>query len=116
MDLDGIHFSQMDRMVLEELRAAGGEIQVVVCREGVDDELGCALHAHCLSMADRGYLDKVETSGTRSKMQGARKWATFRARSVALALIELLERSEELERRVAAQERPSRSLRRPSLM
>lgn len=101
MELDGIHFDQMDRMVLEELRAAGGEIQVVVCRQGEDDELGCALHKHCLTMVERGYLEPIKVGGTRSRMQGAAQWATFRARAVALALLDLLQKAEAIDAELA---------------
>jgi hypothetical protein len=98
MDLDGELFDEMDRLLLKTCRENGGEIQLVICREGVDDEAVCALEKHAQTMVKRGYLERLIISGTRSRMQGARLYVTFRAKPVAMALLEMTERCEALER------------------
>lgn len=95
--LDGIHFDEADRLFLRICREGGGELRVILCKEGVVDDCAQAIHAHAQTMVARGYLDHVEISGSRSRMQGAALWVTFRARPVALALLEVLERAEALE-------------------
>lgn len=102
MDLDGVHFDQTDRILLQACRDNGGEIQLILCRQGVDDEDVCALERHAQTMVKRGYLERLLISGTRSKMQGAALYVTFRARPVALALLDILEKGEALERELAA--------------
>lgn len=109
MDLDGVHFDHADRLLLMACRDRGGELQLVLCREGAEDECASAIRGHAQTMVERGYLDRIQISGSRSRMQGAALWATFRARPVALALLDVLERAEALEARLAAQSRRSRS-------
>lgn len=108
MEFEQLNFVEADRLVLCACRDAGGQFQVVLCREGVDDECGHALHAHAQTMVDRGFLERLIVSGTRSKMQGASLMITFRARPVALALLEVLERAEAAEAKLAGRERRPR--------
>jgi len=108
MEFEQLNFVEADRLVLSACRDAGGELQVVVCREGVEDECACALRAHAETMVERGFLERLRIAGTRSRMQGAALFVSFRARPVALALLELLERAEAAEAKLAARERRSR--------
>jgi hypothetical protein len=105
MEFEQLNFVEADRLVLCACRDAGGEFQVEVCREGVDDDCGRALHAHARTMVERGFLERLLVSGTKSKMQGSALRVTFRARPVALALLELLERAEAAEAKLAGRER-----------
>lgn len=109
MDLDGIHFDEADRLFLQLCREGGGELQVVLCKEGTDDECAKAIHAHARTMVERGYLEPVSVYGSRARMQGAALRATFRARAVALALLDVLEKAEALEVELARQSASRRS-------
>lgn len=108
MEFEELNFVEADRLVLSACRDAGGEFQLVVCREGVEDECARALHAHAETMVARGFLERLLISGTRSKMQGVALRITFKARPVALALLELLDRAEAAEAKLAALERQPR--------
>lgn len=95
--MDEQHFCEADRVFLKTCREQGGEFQIVVCRQGVEEPDAGALRAHAETMVARGYLERLIVSGTRSRMQGAALYVTFKARPVALALLEALERIEGLE-------------------
>lgn len=108
MEFDQLNFVEADRLVLCACRDAGGQFQLVTCREGVEDECACALRAHAETMVERGFLERLLVSGTRSRMQGAALFVTFRARPVALALLEVLERAEAAEAKLAGRDGRSR--------
>lgn len=102
------HFCAADRVFLGACRDAGGEIEIVLCKEGRDDPDGEAMRAHARTMVVRGYLEPLTVAGSRSRMQGAKLWVTFRARPAALALLEAVERIEALEAELARLRRPKR--------
>lgn len=102
------HFCEADRVFLRTCREQGGEFQIVLCRQGVEDEDARALRSHAESMVARGYLERLIIAGTRSRMEGAALYVTFRARPVALALLEALERIEALEAELAGRKPISR--------
>lgn len=108
MEFEDLNFVEADRLILQTCRDSGGEIQLKLCIEGKDDDCAIAIHAHAQTMVERGFLERLIVSGTRSRMQGAALMVTFRARPVALALLEVLERAEAAEAKVAERERRSR--------
>jgi hypothetical protein len=108
MEFEDLHFVEADRLILQSCRDSGGQIQLKLCIEGREDDCAKAIHAHAQTMVERGFLERLIISGTRSKMQGAALFVTFRAKPVALALLEVLERAEAAEAKLATRERRSR--------
>jgi hypothetical protein len=89
-----------DRLCLEVARERGS-LEAIVCRMGVDDEAECAMRDHFEAMVRTGLLERLGVRGSRSKMQDAKLIASYRAAPVGLALLEAIERIEELERQLA---------------
>jgi hypothetical protein len=85
MEFEQLNFVEADRLILQSCRDAGGEIQLKLCVEGVEDECCRAIHAHAQTMVERGFLERLIISGT-------------------LALLETLERAEAAEAKLAARE------------
>lgn len=108
MEFEQLNFVEADRVFLGACRDAGGEIEIVLCVEGRDDPDAAAMRAHARSMVARGYLEPLTVAGSRSRMQGAKMWVTFRARPAAIALLEAVERIEALERELAELKKPKR--------
>jgi hypothetical protein len=102
MSLDALHFDHADRIFLEACRDCGGELQLIICREGSDDPDASAMRDHVETMVKRGYLARVTIGGSRSRMQGAALRVIYRAHGMALALLEAVEQIEALETELAA--------------